>query len=108
MRTILDTDDDFVCDIESPCFQMLTSEEAEMVKASKTQVLFRKGDNLTKQGAFASYVLFVVSGYARQYVEGDQTKTFNLRVIRPGEFVGLSSVFSKIRLTTRLWHSQIA
>ena len=95
MRTILDTDDDFVCDIESPCFQLLTPEEAEMVKASKTQVLFRKGDNLTKQGAFASYVLFIVSGYAKQYVEGDQTKTFNLRIIRPGEFVGLSSVFSK-------------
>lgn len=94
MRTILETDDDFICDIESPCFQLLTQEEMEMVRSSKTQVLFRKGDNLTKQGAFASYVLFIVNGYAKQYVEGDQTKTYNLRIIKPGEFVGLSSVFS--------------
>ena len=94
MKTIIDTDEDFVCDIESPCFQLLSPEEAELVRSSKTQVLFRKGDNLTKQGAFASYVLFIVSGYARQYVEGEQGKSFNLRIVRPGDFVGLSAVFS--------------
>lgn len=94
MKTILETDSDFVCDIQAPCFQMLIPEEAEIVRASKTQVLFRKDDNLTKQGAFASYVLFIISGYARQYLEGDGTRNFNLRIIKPGEFVGLSSVFS--------------
>ena len=57
-------------------------------------MLFRKDDNLTKQGAFASYVLFIISGYAKQYLEGDGTRNFNLRIIKPGEFVGLSSVFS--------------
>lgn len=94
MKTILETDSDFVCDIQAPCFQMLIPEEAELVRASKTQVLFRKDDNLTKQGAFASYVLFIISGYAKQYLEGDGTRNFNLRIIKPGEFVGLSSVFS--------------
>ena len=54
MKTILENDYDFVCDIQAPCFQMLTPEEMELVQGSKTQVLFRKGDNLTKQGAFAS------------------------------------------------------
>jgi CRP/FNR family transcriptional regulator len=73
---------------------MLIPEEAKIVRASKTQVLFRKDDNLTKQGAFASYVLFIISGYAKQYLEGDGTRNFNLRIIKPGEFVGLSSVFS--------------
>ncbi len=94
MRTILETDSDFICDIQAPCFQNLLSEEAELVRASKTQVLFRKGDSLTKQGAFASYVLFVISGLVKQYLEGDGTKNYNLRIIKPGEFVGLSSVFS--------------
>jgi CRP-like cAMP-binding protein len=94
MKTILETDSDFICDIQAPCFQMLIPEEAEVVRASKTQVLFRKDDNLTKQGAFASYVLFFISGYAKQYLEGDGTRSFNLRIIKPGDFVGLSSVFS--------------
>jgi CRP-like cAMP-binding protein len=95
MKTILETDSDFICDIQAPCFQMLSSEEAELVRASKTQVLFRKGDNLTKQGAFASYVLFVINGLAKQYIEGEGSKNFNLRIIQPGEFIGLSSVFTK-------------
>ena len=95
MKTILETDSDFICDIKAPCFQLLLPEEAEVVRASKTQVLFRKDDNLTKQGAFASYVLFVINGYAKQYLEGAGTKNYNLRIIKPGEFVGLSSVFSE-------------
>jgi CRP/FNR family transcriptional regulator len=95
MKTIIETDKDFICDIKAPCFQMLSPEEAELVRASKTQLLFRKDDNLTKQGAFASYVLFVINGYAKQYLEGAGTKNYNLRIIKPGEFVGLSSVFSE-------------
>jgi CRP/FNR family transcriptional regulator len=95
MKTILDTDHDFFCDINALCFQLLSAEETDLVKASKTQVLFRKGDNLTKQGAFASYILFVIKGLALQYIEGEMNRSFNLRIVKPGEFVGLSSVFTK-------------
>jgi CRP-like cAMP-binding protein len=95
MKPILETDHDFICDIQAPCFQVLSPEESELVRSSKTQVMFRKGDNLTKQGAFASYVLFVINGLARQYIEGENSRDFNLRIIKPGEFVGLSAVFSK-------------
>jgi CRP-like cAMP-binding protein len=95
MKTILETDHDFICDIQAPCFQMLNHDEVELVRASKTQVLFRRDDNLTKQGAFASYVLFIITGLAKQYLEGEGIKNFNLRIIRPGEFVGLSAVFGK-------------
>jgi CRP-like cAMP-binding protein len=95
MKPILETDTEFICDIQAPCFQMLSPEEVQLVRASKTQVLFRKGDSLTKQGAFASYILFVISGLARQYIEGEGSRDFNLRIIQQGEFVGLSAVFNK-------------
>lgn len=95
MKTILETDHEFICDIDAPCFQMLSLDEAELVRANKTQVLFRKNDLLTKQGAFASYVLFLIKGLAIQYLEGDGVKNYNLRIIRPGEFIGLSAVFTK-------------
>jgi CRP/FNR family transcriptional regulator len=95
MKTIYETDQEFICDIQSPCFQTLSLEEVELIRASKTQVQFRKGDSLTKQGAFASYVLFVMKGLVKQYVEGDNNRSFNLKIIQPGEFIGLASVFSK-------------
>lgn len=95
MKTILETDSDFICDIQADCFQTLSTDEQEIIRQSKTQILFRKGDNLTKQGAFASYILFVINGLAKQYIEGDGNKSYNLRIIQPGEFVGISSIFSK-------------
>lgn len=95
MRPILESEQEFICNIQAPCFQSLAPEEVELVRASKTQVLFRKGDNLSKQGAFASYALFVINGLALQYIEGESSRNYNLRVIQPGEFVGLSAVFNK-------------
>jgi CRP/FNR family transcriptional regulator len=95
MKTILENDSEYVCNIQAPCFQQLNTEEVELIRSSKTQVLFRKGENLTKQGAFATYVLFIVSGIAKQHIEGDGTKSYSLRMVIPGEFVGLSSVFTK-------------
>lgn len=95
MKTITDKDQAFICDIQAPCFQMLTGEEAEMVRNSKVQVLFRKGDTLTKQGAFASYILFLISGVVKQYIEGSDNRSFNIRIVQAGDFIGLSSVFSK-------------
>lgn len=93
-KTITQGDENYFCDINAQCFQALLPEEMELIQNSKAQVQFRKGDNLTKQGAFASYVLFIAKGLAIQYVEGDNNKSFNLRIIKPGEFVGLSSIFS--------------
>ncbi len=95
MKTITETDKDFVCEIKAPCFQLLNVDESDLIRNSKTQVLFRKGDTLTKQGAFASYILFLINGVVKLYIEGDDNRSFNIRIIQPGEFIGLSSVFSK-------------
>lgn len=95
MKTITETDKDFICEIQAPCFQQLSKEEADQIRKSKTQVLFRKGDTLTKQGAFASYILFLISGVVKLYIEGYDNRSFNIRIIQPREFIGLSSVFSK-------------
>jgi len=95
MKTITETDQDFICDIQAPCFQELSIEDAEYIRKSKTQVFFRKGDTLTKQGAYASYVMFLISGVVKQYIESSDSRSFNLRIIQSEEFIGLSSVFSK-------------
>lgn len=94
MKTVLENDSEYYCDIHAPCFQELLPEEIKLVQQERTQVIFRKGDSLTKQGTFGSYVLFIVTGYVKQYIEGEGQKDYNLRIIKPGEFVGLSIVFS--------------
>ncbi|NJO89359.1 MAG: Crp/Fnr family transcriptional regulator, partial [Chloroflexia bacterium] len=91
MKSLSVSDKEYICDLQAPCFQILPLDELELIRASKTQVLFKKGDNLTKQGTFASYVLFIFEGLAIQYIESDTLKSFNLRIIKPGEFIGMFS-----------------
>ena len=82
-------------DLEAPCFAKLLPGELELIKDSKTQLLFHKGESLVKQGAFGSGILFIVQGLARQYVEEGSQRNFNLRLVGPGEFTGLSVVFHR-------------
>ncbi|MBN1157938.1 MAG: Crp/Fnr family transcriptional regulator [Bacteroidales bacterium] len=95
MKTLSESDKDFIYDIHAPCFQSLSPEEMEIIKESRTQVLFRKGENLTKQGAFASYVLFIISGLVKQYIEGTMTRNVNLSLLQTGDLAGLSVVFDQ-------------
>lgn len=95
MKTITDSDKEFCCDIKAPCFAKLTAGEVELVKTSRTQVLFRKGETLVKQGAYASYVLFISNGLVKHYVEGDGIHNFNIRLLKSGDFLGLSTVFNR-------------
>ena len=92
MKTLLETDDSFVCEITAPCFQALSQEEIAFIQQRRTRVQFRKGENLTKQGAYASYVLFVVNGLVRQYIEGEGDRNLNLHIMQDGDFIGLSVV----------------
>lgn len=95
MKTYSMPEDCTLNDLAAPCFQNLSPEELEVVKDSKTQVIFRKGEIMTKQGAFASSVLFLLSGMAKKYVEGEGGKNLNLRILKSGEFIGLSTAFGK-------------
>lgn len=95
MKTISESDNEYLCEVQAPCFQSLNADEVELIKNGKTQVMFRKGENLTKQGTFASYVLFIIDGLVKQYIEAEQNKNYNLRLLQSGDFIGLSIVFDK-------------
>lgn len=95
MKTIFQDNKKFICDINAPCFTNLTKEEVDMVSRGKSQIIFRKGENLTKQGMLASYILFLIKGVAKQFVESTNNKNLNLKISTPGEFIGLSSLFTK-------------
>lgn len=93
MKTLYENDRGYICDIDSPFFQMLSGNECDLLKSGKMQILFRKGDMLTKQGVFASYILLVIKGISKLYIEDNSGKNFNLHIALPGEFIGLSTVF---------------
>lgn len=79
----------------SQCFQDLLPEELEYLKAEKKQITYQKGETICKQGAFAPYVLYVVDGYVKVYIELSRNRQKAIRLLKTGDFIAFQSVFGE-------------
>lgn len=80
------------CDKASNCFKKLIPSELEFINLKKTQVTYRKGENITKQGAFSSNILYIASGLVKVYLECPGNKKINFRIAKSSDFIGLSGI----------------
>ena len=81
------------CEKTSKCFQYLYPDELEFINSRKTQITYLKGETIFKQGAFAPYILYVVDGLVRVFLQTGNTKQLNIRLTKQGDFMAFSSVF---------------
>jgi len=77
----------------SSCFKDLSREELEFLDQKVTQLTYLKGENLFKQGAFAPYVLYVIDGIVKIYLQTGYDKQLNIRIAKSGDFLAFSAVF---------------
>ncbi len=97
MKAIIDDEQQQSCEIKSPCFELLSNKEVSLIRSSKTLIHFKKGESLTKQGAFSSSVLLITEGYVKLSLELDNQKSFHYGVGKQGSFIGLSTVFNQAK-----------
>ncbi len=81
------------CKKSAKCFQRLIPAELEFINKNKTQISYSKGENICKQGAFASYISYISDGLVKLYLESPNNKNINLRILKTSEFIGLSSIY---------------
>jgi len=81
------------CKKSSNCFKQLIPSELEFINHNKTQIQYRKGENICKQGAFTSHVLYISDGLVKIYLESPGNKYINVKIAKTSEFIGLSSIF---------------
>ncbi|MCB2220747.1 MAG: Crp/Fnr family transcriptional regulator [Bacteroidetes bacterium] len=81
------------CTKSARCFKTLIPSELDFINQNKTQILYRKGENICKQGAFASYVLYISDGLVKLYLDTPHNKNINLKILKTSEFIGLSSIY---------------
>jgi CRP/FNR family transcriptional regulator len=73
----------------------LTKDEVE--KLTQFKVNFKKGETICKQGAITSYVMLLAEGLTKNYLEGNQEKGFNFKIVTPFDFIGLTSLYGNNR-----------
>lgn len=73
----------------------LYPEELNISAQHKTQITYLKGENIFKQGAFAPYVIFVVKGLIKVYLQTGYDKQTNISLAKTGDFLAFSSIFGE-------------
>lgn len=83
-----------VCNHKPQCFfNGMTDEEYDLLYANKKELDFKAGETIYKQGTESKYLIFLLSGMAKVYVEGDNNKNFILELVKPFQFIDIPSIF---------------
>jgi len=67
----------------------------EIEEITKVQIKFKKAEIICKQGAITSYIMILADGLSKNYLEGTQDRGFNFSIVKPIDFIGLSSLFNQ-------------
>jgi CRP/FNR family transcriptional regulator len=70
---------------------MLEESQLELIDDHRTEVIYKKGQNLCKQGSFISNMKFLRDGYVKVYIEKDERSSL-LGIEGAGHFLGLPFV----------------
>lgn len=66
-----------------------------ILEEHKTNLSYLKGENIFKQGAFAPYIIYVISGLVKVYVQTGFEKQINIGLARSGDFLAFSALFGE-------------
>ena len=73
------------------CFDYLTEDQKKLIEEKQRILRYKKGEIITKQGVFASHVLFLFEGLVKVYYESNQ-ESLILKILGPGNLIGLTSL----------------
>ena len=74
------------------CLDELTEEQKDLIDKNKITLKYKKGENICKQGSFASHIIFLKTGLAKVYLEGNP-KNLILKITPPDSLIGLPSIY---------------
>jgi len=82
------------CKCKSGPFLRLSVEQMQKVDEHRTELNYKKGEVLCKQGTFVSSLIFVKKGFVKVFLENDNDPTI-LSVVKAGSFIGLQSLYGE-------------
>lgn len=82
------------CNLKSKPFQQLSEEQMHKVDEHHTELSFKKGELLSKQGMFMSHIIYIRKGFVKLYLENDDDLTI-LTIVNPGSFIGIQALYGE-------------
>lgn len=82
------------CIYKSAPAQKLTEEQIRKLDAHRSELDFRKGELLTKQGMLMSHIIYLRTGFAKVFLETGGDRII-LGIARPGNFIGIQVLYGE-------------
>ncbi len=82
------------CIFKAPSFNFLSEEELRLLEENRSEVVYKPGEVIFKQGTASTHVVSFNSGLAKIYLEGYNKKNLIVRLVKANEFIaspGLST-----------------
>lgn len=83
-------------------FQFLNESEIKLVNENRYEAFFKPGEIIIKQGTPAGNALFLISGMAKNYIEGIRGRNFIMSILLPGILILGPELMSIQDIPTRL------
>ena len=74
------------------CFELLTEDEKRLMEMNSVTVVYKKGETISKQGSFASHIMYLQEGLVKQYLEGTP-RNLILTLTPSGNMIGLQAIY---------------
>ena len=77
---------------DSGCFAALLPEEIKFLNKNKSTFVYHRKETVCKEGGFSSGVKYIIDGLVKIYIEGPKNRNIIVKILGPGDFIGLSSI----------------
>lgn len=79
------------CIVKSIPAEKLTDEELGMLSNNCARISFKKGENIIKQGAFTTNIVYIKSGLVKEHMNGPNGKDEILKITKAPAYIGVPS-----------------
>jgi len=73
--------------------EILSQDEIDIIKSNGQIIDFKKKDVIFRQGTLTSHIMVLESGLVKLFREGKNERSLILKISKPGEFIGIVSIF---------------
>jgi len=80
------------CMVKSIPAGKLTKEELNVLNNNCARISFRKGENIIKQGAFTTNIVYIKSGLVKEHMRGPNGREEIMKITKAPAYIGVPSV----------------
>jgi CRP/FNR family transcriptional regulator len=79
------------CIVKSIPAEKLTTEELNTLNSNCARISFRQGENIIKQGAFTTNIVYIKSGLVKEHMTGPNGKEEIMKITKAPAYIGVPS-----------------